>query len=74
MFKVGCFRHLVSKDKAKALIIDNLVVKESVRMRWVNAAVKIIDEKIRQEKIQEIRKKNVFKKVMECVSKMNESQ
>jgi hypothetical protein len=74
MFKIGCYRHLASKNKAKALIIDNSFVKESARMRWVNAVVKIIDEKIRQEKIQEIRKKNVLKKVMECVNKMSESQ
>ena len=47
IIKVGCFRHLASKNKAKALVIDNSVVKESSRMKWVNAVVKVIDEKIR---------------------------
>ncbi len=73
MIKVGCFRHLVSKNKAKVLIIDKTEVKESIRMKWVNAVVKVIDDKIRQEKIKEIRKKNVLKKVMQCVSEMSES-
>ncbi len=64
---------MASKNKAKVLIIDKTEVKESIRMKWVNAVVKVIDDKIRQEKIKEIRKKNVLKKVMQCVTEMSES-
>ncbi len=43
-------------------------------MRWVHAVVRVIDENIRQRKIQEIIKRNMLKKVMECVIKMSESE